>query len=390
MPTSAAVGMDAPRGFSVRGIGTVPRQMEIATEGEKTMSVGWGVIGCGRLATARAIPRGIQAASNARLVGVADAVAERAQETAERFEVRSYADADELLSDPSIEAVYVATPTSSHAELTIAAARRGKHVLCEKPLSLNPAEAEEMVRVCREQGVTLGHGTKMRYNACHVKMREMIRDGSIGQPVAMHALFLERWPSDLAHLSAGDEEIWKLGDERIFTWRQRKRLGGGPMADMGVHVIDTMVFMMGRVKEVASFCDTLTSELDVEDTASVLVKFENGVQATIECHSSVANFEGRRSLRVSGSLGSLLAEGTLGFTGRLFHFDGRDDPEVETQPQKIEVSDVDLHETQFRLFSESVETGTPYPISGEEGLYAIRVLDAVYRSSEERRFVAVE
>ena len=201
-------------------------------------------------------------------------------------------DADELLSDPSIEAVYVATPTSSHAELTIAAARRGKHVLCEKPLSLNPAEAEEMVRVCREQGVTLGHGTKMRYNACHVKMREMIRDGSIGQPVAMHALFLERWPSDLAHLSAGDEEIWKLGDERIFTWRQRKRLGGGPMADMGVHVIDTMVFMMGRVKEVASFCDTLTSELDVEDTASVLVKFENGVQATIECHSSVANFKG--------------------------------------------------------------------------------------------------
>ena len=357
MPTSAAVGMDAPRGFSVRGIGTVPRQMEAATEGEKTMSVGWGVIGCGRLATARAIPRGIQAAGNARLVGVADAVAERAQETAERFEVRSYVDADELLSDPSIEAVYVATPTSSHAELTIAAARRGKHVLCEKPLSLNPAEAEgdgpRLPRTGRKRWAT---APRCATNACHVKMREMIRDGSIGQPVAMHALFLERWPSDLAHLSAGDEEIWKLGDERIFTWRQRKRLGGGPMADMGVHVIDTMVFMMGRVKEVASFCDTLTSELDVEDTASVLVKFENGVQATIECHSSVANFKGRRSLRVSGSLGSLWRKGRSASPAGCSTSTGAMIRSRDAAP-KIEVSDVDLHETQFRLFLSQSKPG---------------------------------
>ena len=162
------------------------------------------------------------------------------------------------------------------------------------------------------------------------------------------------------------------------------------MADMGVHVIDTMVFMMGRVKEVASFCDTLTSELDVEDTASVLVKFENGVQATIECHSSVANFKGRRSLRVSGSLGSLLAEGTLGFTGRLFHFDGAMIPKSRRSPKRSRSPTWTCTRPSSGSFLSSVETGTPYPISGEEGLYAIRVLDAVYRSSEERRFVAVE
>ena len=357
------------------------------------MTVGWGVIGCGTLPNKFTIPEGFLKARNARLVGVADAVPERAQETAGRFEVRSYADADEMLSDPSIDAVYVVTPPSSHAELTIAAARKGKHVLCEKPLGINPREAEEMVRVCREEGVTLGHGTMMRYNACHLRMRDMVVDGTIGRPVAVHALYSDWWPSDLANLSAGQDDLWKVGDERAVTWRQRKSLGGGgPMADLGIHIIDTMVFMMGRVREVASFCDTLTRDMDVEDTASVLMKFENGAQATIECYSSVARFEGRRSLRVSGSKGSLMAEETLGpqsTVDRLYHFDGRADPETEAPPIELDIPRANMYETQIRLFSESVENGTPYAISGAEALHTIRVLDAVYHSSLERRFVSI-
>ena len=164
------------------------------------------------------------------------------------------------------------------------------------------------------------------------------------------------------------------------------------MTDLGIHIIDTMVFIAGRVTEVASLCDTLTREMDVEDTASVLMKFENGAQATIECYSSVAKFEGRRSLRISGTEGSLLAEETLGpqtTIDRLLHFDGRADPDSEAPPKELKVPRANMYETQFRLFSESVEDGTRYPISGEEGLYTIQVLDAIYSSSEERRFVTV-
>ena len=362
-------------------------------EGENPMTVRWGVIGCGRLPNTFTIPLGLMEARNAHLVGVADAVAARARETAQRFEVRAYADADELLADPGIDAVYVATPTVSHSELTIAAARRGKHVLCEKPLGLNAEEAAEMVRVCEEEGVTLGHGTMMRYNACHASMRSMVAEGALGQPVAMHALYSDLWPTDLEGLSQPAEEVWALGDERAITWRQRRSLGGGgPMADLGIHVIDTMVFIMGRVREVASLCDTLTSRLDVEDTASVLLKFENGAQATIECYSSAAKFKGRRSLRIYGSEGSLLAYESLGpqtTEDRLLHFDGRDDPYAEALPVQIDVTRVNMYETQFRLFSEAVESEAPYAVSGREGLHTVRVLDAVYRSSRERRFVTI-
>ncbi len=357
------------------------------------MTVRWGVIGCGRLPNTFTIPLGLMEARNAHLVGVADVVAARARETAQRFEVRAYEDMDELLADPQIDAVYVATPTVSHSELTIAAARRGKHVLCEKPLGLNAEEAAEMVRLCDEEGVTLGHGTMMRYNACHAAMRRMVAEGAIGQPVAMHALYSDLWPTNLASLSSPMEEVWALGEERAITWRQRRSLGGGgPMADLGIHVIDTMAFIMGRVREVASFCDTLTSRLDVEDTASVLLKFENGAQATIECYSSAAKFEGRRSLRIYGTEGSLLAYESLGpqtTEDRLFHFDGRADPYAETLPAEVDVTRVNMYETQFKLFSEAVEGGAPYAISGREGLHTVRVLDAVYRSSKERRFVTL-
>ena len=250
-----------------------------------------------------------------------------------------------------------------------------------------------MVRVCEEKGVTLGHGTMMRYNACHNAMRRMVADGTIGQPVALHALYSDLWPTDLEGLSQSAEQVWALGEERAVTWRQRRSLGGGgPMADLGIHVIDTMVFIMGRVREVASLCDTLTSRLDVEDTASVLLKFENGAQATIECYSSAAKFEGRRSLRIYGTEGSLLAYESLGpqtTEDRLLHFDGRADPYAEASPKEMDVTRVNMYETQFRLFSEAVERGDPYAVLGREGLHTVRVLDAVYRSSRERRFVTL-
>lgn len=356
------------------------------------MTVKWGVIGCGVLAN-KVIPDGIFAAQNAELVGVADAVSERACETAERFDVQAFADADELLSQSSIDAVYVVTPHDSHLKLTVEAARRSKHVLCEKPLALNAQQAEEMVRVCREQGITLGHATMMRFNAIHQKMREMIRQGDIGRPVAVYARYSDWWPAETPG-SQEDDSIWQMTEGRGLTWRQSKRLsGGGVMMDMGVHVIDTTMFLLGRVKEVASFCDSLTRSGDVEDTASVLLKLESGVQAVLECYSGVANVPGRRILQVLGEDASLLAQETMGppsDRNRLYFFDNGGDRKTEAQPQVVECQPVNMYETQFRLFSQAVETGTEYAIPGEDGLHVQRILDAVYLSSEERRIVSIE
>jgi len=344
------------------------------------MAIGWGVIGCGRVANARSIPEGIMVAENARLVGVSDIRVDCAQATADRFGGKAYQDTDELLSDPTLDAVYIAAPPAVHAELTIKAAEHGKHVLCQKPIALNVRQGEEMVRVCREQNVILGIGLMMRYHACHQKMRDLIQDGAIGKPVATRVRYSVWAPPVDANEDFG---AW-IHDPKIA--------GGGSMMDMGVHTIDLMSMMVGRITEVCSFCDTLVHGYAVEDTASILFKFNNGAQGVMECYMSVPNFPGRRLLEIYGSEGMLVAENTIYQlpTGDLWYYKRTPDGLVESEREAIECTPQNMYLREIQLFSEAVESGRAYQIPGEEGLYVQRVVDAIYRSSAERRYFTVD
>ncbi len=356
------------------------------------MTVGWGVIGAGGIAN-RTIPDGILEAEGARFVGITDIHAERAKSTADSFGGRVYETAEEMLADPEVHAVYLATPPFVHAENAIQAARAGRHVLSEKPMAVSVAQAERMVSVCRENGVILGHATMMRFNAYHQRMKQLIEAGDIGRPLAVHARYSVWWNPSVPQDTGRDEDIFSLTATRQMAWRQTKRIGGGgPMLDDGVHALDTMIFLLGRVSEVFSFCDTLTRQRDIEDTASVLTKFQSGAQGMLECYASVPNFQGRRVLRVYGSEAQLLALETLGppsDENRLFRLDSEAGPLVEARPEEIDVTPALMYETQFRLFSDAVQGGAPYPIPGEEGLHVQRVLDGVFRSSETRQAVTI-
>ena len=344
------------------------------------MTIGWGVIGCGRLANVRAIPEGILVAENARLVGVCDLVTDRAQATADQFGGKVYQDMAALLSDPAIDAVYIAAPPATHADLTINAAKNGKHVLCQKPIALNAQQGEEMVRVCDAQNVILGIGLMMRYHACHQKMCDLIQGGAIGKPVAARVRY----------------SVWAPPvdtDEDFGTWLHDPKIaGGGSMMDMGVHTIDLMSMMVGRITEVCSFCDTLVHGYEVEDTASILFKFDNGAQGIMECYMSVPNFPGRRLLEIYGSEGMLVAENTIYQlpTGNLWHYKRTPDGVVESEAEAIEYIPEHMYLREIQLFSEAVENGGAYQIPGEDGLYVQQVVDAIYRSSAERRVIALD
>ena len=357
------------------------------------MTVGWGVIGAGGIAN-RTIPDGILMADNASFVGITDIHAERAKSAADEFGGRVYETADEMLADPDIQAVYLATPPSVHAQSAMRAARAGKHVLSEKPMAVSVEQAEDMVRVCRENGVILGHATMMRFNAYHARMKELIAAGDIGRPLGVHARYSVWWDPDVPQDTGDDEEMFNLTTSRQIAWRQIKRIGGGgPMLDDGVHALDTMVFLLGHVREVSSFTDTLTRDRDVEDLASVMVKFDSGAQGILECYSAVPNFQGRRVLRVYGTEGQLLALETLGppsDKNQLFRLKSDEGPGVEAQAEEVDVTPALMYETQFRLFSDAVEGGDPFPIPGDEGLHIQRIIDGVFRSSETRQVIAIE
>src|SRR5689334_2781554 len=139
----------------------------------------WGIIGLGKLANTRIAPAFAHAPDN-RLVAVAGRDAGRTAEFAARHSVRP-ATLEALLADPAIQAVYVAATNDLHAPYTIAAARAGKHVLCEKPLARTPAEAEAMIAACHAAGVRLGTAFQMRFHPAHQQVRALVQDGVFGE-----------------------------------------------------------------------------------------------------------------------------------------------------------------------------------------------------------------
>lgn len=341
------------------------------------MTVRWGVIGCGRVATIRTIPEGIAAASNAELVATADSRPDRARKTAGQFGGRAYDSPQALLDDSRVDAVYIATPPYAHAELTVAAARAGKHVLCEKPMAMDPQQAETMARAVQEEGVTFGIGFMMRYHTCHATLKELIDEGAIGTLVALRARY-SVWSPEVV---PGD-----LGD-----WQHTlKYAGGGPLFDMGVHAIDLFNFFAGEAERVAALSDTLIYDYETEDTCTILMKLRGGVHATLQAYNSVPNFDGRNVLEVHGSEGTVVARGTMSQlpTGRLILY--RKSPQggkVEAEGEIIEVPPRNMYQTEIERFSRAVEEGRPYEVGSAEGIYAQRVMWAAYESARTGTFI---
>ena len=182
----------------------------------------WAVLGCGGIARRRTIPEGIVPARNAAIVAVHDLNPQANAEVARQFEAQAAASVEELLRCDA-DAVYIATPPNVHCEQTLACARAGKHVLCEKPLGLTVAEAGAMMSACAQAGVRLGTAFMMRFHAQHQAALRLIRDGQLGQPVFARAQ-LSCWYPPLPG-----------------AWRQDPATGGGgSLMDMGGHCLDLL------------------------------------------------------------------------------------------------------------------------------------------------------
>ncbi len=156
----------------------------------------WGVIGSGGIARRRTIPEGIVQAQNASLDAVYDINKTSNSEVALEFSAKDCSSLDELLSS-DIDAVYVASPINVHLEHVTACAAAGKHVLCEKPLGMDVAEAEKMIEVCKSAGVQLGTALMMRFHTQHQEAKRMIKEGKIGDPVSLDRVLLVNNEDDI-------------------------------------------------------------------------------------------------------------------------------------------------------------------------------------------------
>ena len=248
------------------------------------MTVHWGILGAGDIADRQMAPA-IRLAHNHELVAVMCRTIEKARAFAQKHTVpRAYDQVEDLLSDNQVNAVYVATPPYLHAQNAIRAAECGKHVLCEKPMALNAAEARAMIDACRSNHVGLMVCHYQRFNARHQRIKGLLETGAIGPVTAVRINFSDYYPA-----TSGN-------------WRHNPSLsGGGPLLDLAPHCLDLLLYLCGPVLEVSAMTDVLASDSPVEDTATILLRLANGVQAVVTTHWSTANLMGMPSAALNFS-----------------------------------------------------------------------------------------
>jgi predicted dehydrogenase len=322
--------------------------------------VRWGLVGCGDIAEKR-VASALRESRGSTLAAVARARPELAADFAARHGARrSYPDWRELIADPEIDAVYVATPVRHHAEQTVAAAAAGKHVLCEKPMALGVAECERMIAAARSHGVRLGVAYYRHHYPVVQRLRDLLASGEIGRPV-------------LAEVQAF--EAFDVPPDHPRAWFLRKaEAGGGPMFDFGCHRIEVLLDLMGPPDEIRGFLANVRfTGRDVEDTAIAHLRFRSGARGVLTV--THAAFEPRDTLDVYGSEGSahaaVLNDGAL----RIVTAAGARD---ETHPPHA-----NRHQPLVEDFVSAVLQGREPAVTGAIGLEVNRVLAAIDEQSPE-------
>ena len=344
------------------------------------MKAKWGVLGAGGIARRRTIPEGIVPADNAVLSCVMTAEPEITQAVADEFDCR-VCDSEEELLQSDCDIVYIATPVHLHCLEAVRAAEAGKHVLCEKPLGLDVNEAERVVNACARKDVKLGIGLMMRFHAQHQAALRLVQDGSLGKPVFGRAQ-LSCWypPMDGA-------------------WRQEPQTGGGgSLMDMGSHCIDLLEMFFGPVKRVSCMTQRLVHSYESEDSAVVLLEFQNGAQGVVDTFFNMPDASSKNRLELYGTQGSILAEGTIG-QGELgvmaAHLEGEAKGYEAQQERAIDggmaitPEPVNMYRAEVEAFSAAVLGDTPPPVSGGDGLRSQCILAACYESAATGRAVEV-
>jgi predicted dehydrogenase len=277
---------------------------------------------------------------------------------------------DELLADPDVDAVVLATPHSLHSSQVTAAAGAGKHVFCEKPFALHRAEAEAAVEAVEKAGATLGLGYNRRFHPEMTKLRERIRSGDLGVVEHVEATMT------FANALLLKPDAWRA---------QRDETPCGGLTPMGVHAVDGMIDLCGEIDHV--FCQSFRRavQIDADDTTSILFRMKDGMSGYLGTMTATGpGF----SFQVFGSNGWVRLEG-------MTHVAGASSEERRTrlfgtckfQPAKgeaevWEAERYDVTRASLEAFGQAAGGGPAYPITHEEMVHGAAVTEAIVRSAE--------
>jgi predicted dehydrogenase len=348
----------------------------------------FGIIGCGVIGATHA--KAISSLPDARLVAVADMIAESAQHLAAIYGATPYANAQELLDRERLDVVNICTPSGLHGEWACLAMRGGHHVIVEKPMEISRAAIAQMLRVQRESGVKMAVISQHRFDPAAQQVYALAQQQAFGRLVLGNAQ-IPWWRSQPYYESGAWRGTWDMD-------------GGGVLMNQGIHSIDLLQWLMGPVRTVYAHTETLTHRMQTEDVAVAVLRFANGALGTLAGTTSAYPGLGAR-IEVYGDQGSaVLADdrlawlylrtageevGPYGATAAQRAAAERghaDRPSAAQEPAAIGIAS---HVAQIADMVQAIRADRPPLVDGEAGRRPVEIVLGAYESARTHQEVSL-
>lgn len=340
--------------------------MKLADDG----ILGVGVIGAGRIGLVHL--EALSQCETARAVIISNPTVSKAEAAASKYKLNGFtADADEVINHPEVEAVWICSPSSFHADQIKACAKAGKHVFCEKPIATDLAETIEAINACNAAGVKLMTALQRRFDPNFRRVKQAIEKSEVGEIVQVKLCSRDPAPPPFEYVQGG----------------------GGIFKDMAVHDLDMARFLMDS--EPVEILATGSCQIDPAikvlpgpeafDTATIMMKFANGKDAMIDvCRQAPYGYDQRAE--VLGKSGMIMTDNNYPNTARLFSatFTGNADMPYDFFMSRYK----EAYVQETLAFVDALVNDKPSPCSGEDGLVALVMAIAAGKSAEQKRWVA--
>ncbi len=326
-----------------------------------------GIIGSGAIAQNRVLPS-FPATRDCELWSIHNRNKSIADDLAQKFGAHHGTDSiEDLLADKHLDAVYVASPVDCHLDHALSICQANKHLLLEKPLARNSAEAAQIIEACERAGIVAMEAYMMKFHPAHEKLRELVASNALGKVVTARAR-LGCWHPPMKN-----------------SWRQDPaRSGGGVLFDIGCHLLDLLRWLLGPIKSVTGKAANMIFDYPADDTAVGMVEFEHGGIGIIECYFCLPDEFVGGELEISGTEAKVTCQGTLGQCGsgtmRIERSASRHAAEMPVEQDTHTYSaDANLYARQLDRFAEYILTGTKPTMSTlPEGAEIIALLADIY------------
>lgn len=322
--------------------------------------INWGIIGCGDVTEVKSGPA-FNKIKNSRLVAVMRRSPGKAKDYAQRHNVpKWYDDAGKLIADPDINAIYVATPPSTHAKYTIMAAKAGKHIYVEKPMAMNHKECQQMITAANKAGVSLFVAYYRRCLPSFLKIKEWLDSGVIGIPRHVNIRLVK--------------PVWELNEPKQgLPWRLIPKIaGGGLFVDLGSHQLDYLDYLLGPITHINAFRLNQTSFYPVEDMITANFMFASGAMGSGSWCFSASPESQTDAAEIIGSKGKIEFS-TFAFTP--IRLTSKRNSQILDYPKPIHVQEACINSVTEQLLGR----GT-CPSTGITASRTSRIIDLIYAS----------